>query len=1243
MSQSAAKFLLEFQATGDQEIVQKLRDIGSSGQEAATQLQELQTAGEDIGGSLTEIGSGAEEAAAPLEDMGAAAESAVTPLEDMSVAGEDMVSIFEGAGTATEDFGGALEGMGDSAGAVEGGLTGTNTMMGDFAIKADAGSKGAMGAGKSFGIMSGSMIGFAASANNAFQSVDNLIDAQYNVQRANIAAARATEGARKADVALDKVMQSATKNTAGVTAAREKLGQAMENLEKLQRAGVSSGAEYEATQKAISDAQLGLTDALIEGGVAADKAEGAVNGLVIGTQRATTAQEKARIAAEDWNESIVGVVINVGASIGTMLSTVLAASGKWGTVFGKMKSVGLDLASFLTRGGVPSVAAFGTALATLGRAAGPVGLAITAAYNTVIAFQTALKTAEGITAGFTGQMEVSATKFKESWDLGKMVQSLGPNIEQIGQIYKALGLDVDEAALKAIANGKAMDEQAAKTKTAASAASIMKDRMKELGLGMNDSMVATEGVSDSIASLNDPLTQAQITQEEFNKQMQEGNQRSVEFAQGAGFVTDQMGFMVSRGGQLSDIYKVLAGDTQLVIDATKGLNSILQTTDSSVKSTNQVVIKSGGAFVQVGDKIGELGTGLIDLGNGYSNVNGIIVKNTDILNKQGLSVEKVAEVIPPWNDMVRASAEAHAGLAAEVEASVTVITSITDALEKDTKAKIENAKNTLKLVGSEEQHANAIAVVFEKYAQSANRLSNLNAVKNDAVASSQALETALYDEMSSLIEEEMALNASIAALTDHNIQAQKVANAYLQGVESITEWNSELSTSAESERGAMDALQALGFEFEQLPGVIEPTIENIQKFGEANNNGGRAALEFARQVSDAYGEMLGEAGSAVSELADIFLKGGKDMDESVDKWFEDMPEKVRERLSATQIAALEAMGEFSSELQAMGQEFKFDWMTEGFDNARHDLISSLNGMKGDLQANFPGVFEVATDIASRGSEQTISEMVSILENTAGKPPAVILDELKALQGTIPPVGKQAGEALKGTLDPGAAEAGKSAAITLSEEFAAASTHIAAVMKGIQGNIDSLKQTKIPKLGVNIQNIMQNTKRSQQLINNVKQKAPPPRMGVNIQNIIQNTSRAQQLINNVKQRTIPRMGVNIQNALSNISRVQRAINSVRGRTVYINVVQRRVGPRLVATGFSGEVSQPTTFTAGEQGRERVTVEPISTANANTGGTRGGYGGLGGGAGDKPAMFRGDVILDGHKVGRVVGRLIAENNV
>ena len=116
---ASARFLLEFQATGDQEVVNKIREVGAAGKEAATDLESLQ---------------GIED---PFAAVGQGAEGAIGPLTEVGSATEELGGVFGTAGTASEDFGGALTGMNTEVEGMAGGLTEANTLVGDFGGSAE--------------------------------------------------------------------------------------------------------------------------------------------------------------------------------------------------------------------------------------------------------------------------------------------------------------------------------------------------------------------------------------------------------------------------------------------------------------------------------------------------------------------------------------------------------------------------------------------------------------------------------------------------------------------------------------------------------------------------------------------------------------------------------------------------------------------------------------------------------------------------------------------------------------------------------------------------------------------------------------------------------------------------------------------------------------------------------------------------------------------------------------------------
>ena len=91
---------------------------------------------------------------------------------------------------------------------------------------------------------------------------------------------------------------------------------------------------------------------------------------------------------------------------------------------------------------------------------------------------------------------------------------------------------------------------------------------------------------------------------------------------------------------------------------------------------------------------------------------------------------------------------------------------------------------------------NALLEVTNNFEKSNQALREAQAVRDSAVASSEALHTALNNELTALIKEEGALQASIAATQDSAIQTQALSNAKLEGVNAAHEWAASLDESA---------------------------------------------------------------------------------------------------------------------------------------------------------------------------------------------------------------------------------------------------------------------------------------------------------------------------------------------------------------------------------------------------------------------------------------------------------------
>ena len=157
----------------------------------------------------------------------------------------------------------------------------------------------------------------------------------------------------------------------------------------------------------------------------------------------------------------------------------------------------------------------------------------------------------------------------------------------------------------------------------------------------------------------------------------------------------------------------------------------------NVLATNEgIMIRSSGSYVQLAGNVEDLGTGV-------SRVNGVLVSNSDILNKSGLSAKRNAEsaktMEAAWQD-VTATAE-------EME---TVMLQHSKTQQDTIDKNDEMAHTLLTLLNTEQNQAEALSTVNLAYAQSVDKLADLNTVLGDSEARHQAVQTAVNNTAAAL-------------------------------------------------------------------------------------------------------------------------------------------------------------------------------------------------------------------------------------------------------------------------------------------------------------------------------------------------------------------------------------------------------------------------------------------------------------------------------------------------------------
>ena len=223
-----------------------------------------------------------------------------------------------------------------------------------------------------------------------------------------------------------------------------------------------------------------------------------------------------------------------------------------------------------------------------------------------------------------------------------------------------------------------------------------------------------------------------------------------------------------------------------------------------------------------------------------------------------------------------------------------------------------------------------------------------------------------------------------------------------------------------------------------------------------------------------------------------------------------------------------------------------------------ELASAFDTIASTMQGGMKTAFSKAAEVVRQDS--SLAAAVNEIMSQAGKTaPDALIRQLDAL---LPPGLKasaaKAGTGLAGSLDPAAAGAGQSAAITLSQEFAAAGTHIAAVMKGIEKNM-AITAPKIP-IDVDITPAGKTLVSLVNTINSIKQTKLIP-IDVDVKPAAKTLVSLVNTMSSVRQSSVPVFDINVGPALAKMRQVSAALGGVKaGKAAGIQV---NIAPALAA--------------------------------------------------------------------------------
>ncbi len=983
---SAARFLLEFEATGDQEVVNKIKEVGAAGKETAADLQELQgiedpfapiaegaeaavapiegvgTAAEEAVTPITDMGVAAEEGVTGLTDVGSAADSAVTPIEGVGTATEDLGGIFSGAGTEVETFSGTMDAVGGSADAATGGLSGANTMVGDFGEAASTSADKTGDFGGSLQGITGSITAVGGTIGGLISLLFTYQDAQIRVQKAQLGAAKAAEAYRKAEAAVDKLLATATSNQDAIAAARQRVADALARVNELMKAGITSGAEFEAAQKELAAAQADLAVQAGKGGVAVDKVTSALEKEEGAMGRNKLAADKADKANRELMTTMIGMASQAAGIGGSLVQMAQGA--------GRMREAATKLVAKL--GGKAGLV--GT-LAAVGAAA----LGVYEAFKAIEALPSMVNLAEQLKTG----------------DIDKVQTAWGAYVDKVKQVP---GVN--------LVLGGALDDVSNKLATASKESETLNRIFPTLSSGAKSAEEGVTNLSGGTKKLGSNMTLSTHQAAELanmigqNKDVQD--QLTGSEAKAAPVIGELVTKRILLGAALAESIQKYQEANRLTEAQQQALNAVI---DPTVKLNDQ------------------------------------LMRQTEIIGKLTTEDAKSIAAVEERNRaMIIANSGVNNAIVAEIQYQQ-ALTAMTASMVKDTDEKNANAKATLALVDSEENAQNAIATVNEEYANSVDRLADLNTVLDDSKAAHTAMATAVNENLASLKEEEIALGAAIISTGHLETQSQALTNARHEGELAAREWLTALDENAAAEEAEISLLKEVADVFGGLPSYIEPTIENYQAFIQANKDGGAAMLDFKSTAIDAWNELTSAADEFTNKLIESFRKGGEEGKEAFTKAMEELPAAVKATLSPEEMGLLELDAEFAAAGQNAAEAFASNMranrsMPDAGFQAGVDAASQI--IEGFVQQHpeFADEAQIFFDAVDTGSAQAVQKALATLSQMPG-PVGEIFGKMKDAADTnldgIPDIlQKDVIDPLTGLAVPASAAGGQAGSAFVSE-------------------------------------------------------------------------------------------------------------------------------------------------------------------------------------------------------------------
>lgn len=1118
----------------------------------------------------------------------------------------DMSTIANGVGSMGTKGATSARGVGTFSGALGGMATNAGTAStnigeaGNATAQAGQKGRGAIGTmnslGGGFNTASLGAAGLGSAALGLFNTLDDVGDAAVGVQTAqnnlDKAQLRVTRGMSNLVDRLGKMNTQA--NTLGITNLPA-LNTAFGIWKGLVDSGVTSGNEYDTALKNVQTALANVHSTTSDGAKLIRD-----YGTALETERVNVAKlEPAVNALDNAHEaqmatyvSLASLGVQAAGAVGAMMPVAKMLAPKLLALKGPI----VDIATWLGRGGISAAATgAGTALGIFGAVVVASIAGIIAIGENFLGVRDALDQVGVALGNLHPTVKNFLDDFRQRWMTGygelrakvfdPMLNFFGVQLpdaqKNLGKDFKATRNDLISAAVE-VQNHLVL--QASTFELVGEKAKDGSGKIKILSGALEGAVFPAKHITAATAE----ISTAQAENEKATRLSADAmDKHAVEAKKSA--TANQFLSSATKDGQLSqaDFNKLqdeavnkTHGNAAGLADLTSHVNIVTE----AIGKNRDVTKQADSIWVHQNGTYQALGGTLKDLGNGYSSINGVIVKNSDILNRQGLSTVGVSKATQDLNDKKKAQAEVFKAALAETEKNA------------DAEAKEDETVN--KLIGRFIDFNNVLDLTLEQRKQLGAAFEDTHgAIEKES--EKIEIENRMWEESAGATNEATVKKAALAiaavnvtrSLDDAGQAAVRYAQGLLQGTRGVQSFIDGLVQQKGEQDAWIASIGTLEKHFGQkFPESLDLTVENVKAFAEAAVLGGEKAVEFGMKVQESMTKLGEEGTSALQTLADAMKQHAeKDTDPIKDAW-DSISEKIGTSLDEGTKSGLSALagmnnqamsiiGEFQTGLTSGFATMKFD---QAFESVRGNLAAGLQGLASTVEPIWAPVFQKMATIAQSGSAAAVSKMIEVFK--AGGAPDAMLASLNEIPLGAQKPGTDAGTAFINGMNQGfqgiaqailtitqqgfplvntaAAQSGAAVKTAYDQVFADINTSVGTTIPGQFPKVTSASKTSTSSVGSNFKTMGDTG--------------------------VQQVNRVQAAINALKGKTVPIVVTDNGTA----AKVQSRINSIHGKSVTINVGVSGPGVRYMASGFHGVVNSPTLAMMGEKGAERVDVTPLA---------------------------------------------------